>query len=116
MHLAIQNRTLTSTQSETNACVDDSEEVLIPEGVEMIGRNAFLCCNEISHVQLPESLTAIHAGAFQHCYNLKEIRIPEHVEEIHEEAFAYCMKSAGGLGDCPSAGTAGSVCGISAGG
>lgn len=92
MHLAIQNRTLTSTQSETNACVDDSEEVLIPEGVEMIGRNAFLCCNEISHVQLPESLTAIHAGAFQHCYNLKEIRIPEHVEEIHEEAFAYCMK------------------------
>lgn len=92
MQLSIRGNRLSRAKTESGIFGDDTEEVRIPEGVEIIGRNAFLCCNAISHVQLPESLTAIHRGAFQHCYKLKEIRIPECVEEIHDEAFAYCMK------------------------
>ncbi len=91
MHLSIRGKVLSGAKSESDRFGDDMDEVLIPDGVEIISRNAFLCCNAIRHVRLPESLTAIHAGAFQHCYNLREIRIPEHVEEIHDEAFAWCM-------------------------
>ena len=86
--------------------------IMIPNGVEHIGRAAFLAatlssiilpdsllvieddafcgCTHLQKLYLPENLTHIGARAFFCCDNLKEIIIPESVQYIGNEAFAFC--------------------------
>ena len=65
-------------------------EVIVPEGVTHIGKNAFLNCRFLEKVTLPESLLAIKEEAFFGCNNLKEVIMPSHLEKIGIETFACC--------------------------
>ncbi|MCR4645943.1 MAG: leucine-rich repeat protein [Oscillospiraceae bacterium] len=65
-------------------------DIIIPEGVKIIGTNAFHSCDDLTSVKLPDSLTEIGGGAFQFCESLTSITIPDGVTWIGNNAFGYC--------------------------
>ena len=61
----------------------------IPDGVKVIGPDAFLCCR-LTGIVLPESITTIADSAFFWCNNLSEMIVPEHVISIGNSSFSSC--------------------------
>lgn len=62
-------------------------EIIIPNGVKEIGRNAFSRLNDLESIVIPRSVTIIGYNAFGGCTKLKSITIPASVTEIGEKAF-----------------------------
>jgi hypothetical protein len=62
--------------------------VVIPEGVTLIGEDAFDGCTKLTSVTLPSTLTAIGEGAFRNC-GMKKIVIPDSVTKFGDRAFQY---------------------------
>lgn len=65
--------------------------LIIPEGVEKIGLNAFVRC-DLEKVEIPGSVYVIRGGAFDGCRKLEKLVISEGVERIEEFAFEGCRK------------------------
>lgn len=65
-------------------------KAVIPEGVEVIGQEAFQSCVELIEVSLPESLKIIEGYAFANCSKLRSITIPADVQMIGVAAFSRC--------------------------
>lgn len=51
--------------------------VVVPEGVREIGNFAFCDCIKLERVQLPQSLEMVRMGAFVECRNLTELIFPQ---------------------------------------
>ena len=66
--------------------------IIIPEGVETIDNYAFYCCEKLKSVTLPNTIRKIGDGAFWKCEQLASIVIPEGVESIGVYAFSECKK------------------------
>ena len=66
------------------------EEVIIPEGVEKIGRFAFANLTALRRVVLPSTLTTIDYGAFAGCISLVSVEGIGNVKFINEKAFMDC--------------------------
>lgn len=66
------------------------EEVVIPEGVTAIEDYAFSGCTNLKTVSLPDSLVSIGESAFEECESLEDISIPEGVTRIGDSAFYGC--------------------------
>lgn len=66
-------------------------DVIIPEGVKSIGKEAFKECKEIVSISIPNSVETIGQSAFYNCRSLKKIIIPEKVSKINDGTFAYCV-------------------------
>lgn len=66
------------------------EEIVIPDGVRVIGAKVFFKQKQIKKVIIPDSVRLIDYRAFSYCENLEEIEIPDSVEEIGEYCFAGC--------------------------
>lgn len=49
--------------------------LVIPEGVQKIGKLAFFCCQNLTSVKLPSTLNELWYGALSCCYRLKNITI-----------------------------------------
>lgn len=64
-------------------------DVLIPEGVQEIGRLAFQDCDGLVRVTVPLGVETIDEGAFAGCSNLKEVILPESLKRIEIRAFSY---------------------------
>ena len=64
------------------------KSIVIPEGVERIGRETFRGCTSLETVILPSTLKEIGDYAFYECANLKEIVFPEGLERIGGQAFS----------------------------
>ena len=69
-------------------------ELVIPEGVTSVGKNAFYRCNGLTGVTLPSTLESIGDSAFRDCKSLLEIAIPEGVTSIGDSAFYHCTSLA----------------------
>ena len=67
-------------------------EIIIPDSVIDIGKNAFIDRNALMKVSLPKSIKKISEGMFMRCSNLEELIIPDGVEEIEAGAFYGCEK------------------------
>ena len=65
--------------------------VIIPEGVKTITRNAFHK-RKLTSVQFPSSLEVIGEDAFAKCVNLTEIKLPDSLFELRSGAFIVCEK------------------------
>lgn len=82
------------------------ENMVIPEGIEVIGKDAFLSkrfqhnniksikfpdsLKEIEEIVLPESLRVIESQAFANCSKLKNIVFNEGLQVIEQSAFYVC--------------------------
>ena len=75
--------------------------VTIPDGVRVIGENAFKNNDYILNVICPDSLEEIGYRAFHDCNNLQSVSLPETLKVINEGAFYYCenLKTLGHTGD-----------------
>ena len=71
--------------------IDGLGTVIIPESVSEIGNNAFASCG-ITSITIPGGVTRIGNGAFWSCENLTSIIIPKNVTEIGNGAFGYCRE------------------------
>lgn len=69
---------------------EDIEEVVIPEGIEVIGEEAFSYCGSLTEVNIPDSVISIKKKAFEYCKSLSKIEFGENVEEIGFASFQYC--------------------------
>ena len=69
--------------------------VVIPNSVKTIGAKAFCCCTSLTSVTIPDSVTTIDEGAFDNCSNLRSINIPDSVTTIGGCAFKYCTALTG---------------------
>lgn len=68
----------------------DAETVEIPEGVTVIGEDAFSGCDSITSVVIPKGVTKIGDNAFSGCEGLKSLIIPKGLKKIGEDAFEGC--------------------------
>ena len=66
-------------------------KVEIPEGVIIIGLDAFANCGRLEEVTLPSSLITLKRGVFYNCESLEEITIPENVKNIGDYLFFECV-------------------------
>lgn len=69
----------------------DVESVIVQEGIEKIGNNAFSECKHLKKIELPESLSLIEHSAFNHCVELESIDIPYKVRKIPAKCFYSCI-------------------------
>lgn len=61
----------------------------VPNGINIIGKQAFSFDNEIREIIIPEETELIEYGAFLNCKNLRYAEFPG-VEEVKERAFEGC--------------------------
>lgn len=66
------------------------EKVNIPDGITVIGPNAFQGCMSLKSIKLPDNLERIEYLGFAYDYSLKEIWLPEKVKFLGSQAFGYC--------------------------
>ena len=66
----------------------------VPDGVKVIGAEAFMFCNNLHSVTLPEGLTTISSSAFAYCENLTAFDIPASVSMIGNAALGECTSLA----------------------
>lgn len=67
-----------------------SANVVIPDGIEVIGPNVFADCPGLKSVTIPGSVTSIENNAFQGCTGLTSVTIPSSVTQIGNYAFSQC--------------------------
>lgn len=60
---------------------DDLSELVIPDGVTEIQREAFDCCSNIARVVIPATVRKIHQAAFGNCDSVREFAV--HGDNAH---------------------------------
>lgn len=64
--------------------------LIIPDGCESIGQQAFYKYEKLERVEIPGSVKSIGSCAFEYCKKLREVVIPGSVEKIGDCAFMGC--------------------------
>lgn len=67
-------------------------DIVLPKTLEEIGEEAFSGCRSLQKVVLPEGITCIPDQMFSGCKELSSVVVPESVTEIEWEAFSGCEK------------------------
>ncbi|MDC7288481.1 leucine-rich repeat protein [Blautia schinkii] len=70
----------------------EESEVIVPEGVKVIGEGAFQNNKTVTRITLPEGVEKIRKGAFSGCTSLASINLPESLRDIQEYAFHGCSE------------------------
>ena len=63
------------------------QNVVIPEGYERLGNEAFYGCSHVKNFTFPNSLEVIGDRSFYYCNDLRKIEFNEGLENIGKEAF-----------------------------
>ena len=80
-----------STKEEViGFCKGIQGAVVIPDGIQRIGKDAFENCNEITSIYIPDSVDYIGYGAFAGCYNLISVHLPSNLRCIEDSTFNDC--------------------------
>lgn len=66
----------------------DFKEISIPDGIEIIGENAFKNASNLTKVTISGTVKNIGSGAFYDCYDLTEVVLNEGTENIGGGAFS----------------------------
>ena len=62
----------------------------VPDGILVIGDDAFSFCNSLTSITLPDGLASIGDFAFSGCYSLTSVTLPDGLTSIGDLAFFYC--------------------------
>ncbi len=65
-------------------------ELTLPDGLKIIGDNAFHSQSQLTSVTIPASVKAIENHTFTNCPKLAEVTLLEGLEMIDDDAFANC--------------------------
>ena len=65
-------------------------EIIIPQGIEIIGNGAFHGCKSLAKIKIPDTITVINENAFSGCSALQNIDIPSTVTLIGDDVFCNC--------------------------
>lgn len=76
-----------SAFAETNIKIEGNA---LPDGLRIIGENAFQKNNGIEEIYIPDSVVDIADSAFDNCSNLKKVRMSSSVKLIASNAFYNC--------------------------
>ena len=68
----------------------DITAVILPEGLQSIGRSAFWGCAGITSIEIPDSVTEIGWAAFETCENLTSVTLPKNLTQISDSLFHNC--------------------------
>ncbi len=85
MHFTIKDSKLISYHGRQ----EHETEVIIPEGVTVIGDGAFQRCAWLTAITLPEGIVSIEGMAFWNC-RMAEIHLPESLTSLGSDAFWNC--------------------------
>ena len=66
------------------------KECTVPEGTEVIAKNAFNFCRNLERIVLPDTVRRMEEGSFFHCSALREFCLPKNIPQIPEWAFSGC--------------------------
>ena len=77
-------------ETATNTLVIGSNNTVIPNTVEAIGKNAFENCDGLTSITIPNSVTSIGVSAFDACNNLTSVILTTNLDNIDDKAFVYC--------------------------
>ena len=72
-----------------NGC-DNLNNIIISDGIELIGDKSFFGCYNANFGKLPSSVVEIGNQAFWNCNSIKYLEIPEGVKSIGYNAFSSC--------------------------
>lgn len=67
-----------------------ASEVIIPDGVKVIGSRAFSGALDLEKVTIPEGVEVISDKAFEYCFLLREAILPHSLKKIGNRCFAIC--------------------------
>lgn len=67
----------------------DAEHIVVPEGIETIGRLAFASYEKMKRIELPAGLKEFGDVSFEFVDNLEELTMPDTVEKLGENSFCY---------------------------
>ena len=68
------------------------KKLVLPEGLTVIGRQAFYNCTELTAVSVPASVRTIRTKAFYNCEKLRYIVLPDKLSTIGDAAFFGCRE------------------------
>ena len=68
----------------------DITAVILPEGLQSIGRAAFWGCAGIASIEIPDSVTEIGVAAFETCMALAQVTLPPNLTQISDSLFHNC--------------------------
>ena len=76
------------------ACRVEDEKITVPDGIRVIGPNAFKGLKTLKSVTLPDSVEKISKGAFAECTKLEKVNLSDktRLQEIGDHAFLNCRK------------------------
>jgi hypothetical protein len=72
------------------AYTEQIEAIVVEDGIDVIGKNAFIGCNKAVSVTLASSVRLIENNAFYGCSSLAEITLPERLRRLGENVFFGC--------------------------
>ena len=67
-----------------------NNEVVLNEGLQKIGLDAFHGCKSLESITLPSTVTEIERGAFYNCINLRKVIFNDGLKKIGRAAFYNC--------------------------
>ena len=80
-----------SQNKETLISYEGNNELYeIPEGIKVIGEEAFACNSQIQSITIPKSVEVIKSKAFAFCKTLKHVSFKGTSIEIGEYCFSHC--------------------------
>ena len=66
------------------------EDVVVPDGIEIIAAQAFQGCAQLKSVVLPENVHTIESLAFSGCTALAQINLPAALSSVGDDVFSGC--------------------------
>lgn len=63
------------------------KNIIIPEGVKEIGKEAFRLCESLQEIIIPNTVKKIDSYAFGECMSLRDVYLPDTIEEIDDKLF-----------------------------
>ena len=69
---------------------ENLEELVVPEGVRVLRKNAFCFCESLKRVTLPDSLEIIEDSAFYGCESLETVALGKGLRKIGSSSFHGC--------------------------
>jgi len=66
------------------------KEVVLNEGLKIIGKHSFRNCKSLQRIIIPSSVLEIGRSAFEGCVQLRELVFHEGIKKIEKSAFSQC--------------------------